>query len=273
MKGSFPPNSKNLNWIKLEVRYFFIAVSFLTRIPIPEWVGFQKDWLDKSIKYSPYVGFLLGAIQFFIFLFLSLFFSPGLSFAISIGVLLIVTGGFHEDGFADFCDGIGGGWKREDILRIMKDSRVGSFGAIGISLLILIKIIGFSDSMQKIQLSEIQLFFWFVTAQSLSRFISLSFMTFLPYAKDEGYAKPMAKEIGITKLLFACIPAIFSWLALSHSYPQFLWSLAFHLLISAYAYRLMKKWIQGFTGDCLGAVQQMNETVTWVSGVFLWNSI
>lgn len=262
-----------LNWVQLEIRYFFISVSFLTRIPIPTWVGFQQDWLDKSIKYSPYIGALLGGIQFFLFSFLALFFSPELSFAISIGFLLILTGGFHEDGFADFCDGIGGGWKREDILRIMKDSRVGSFGSIGISLLILIKILGFSGALQKIHLSTLQLFFWFVTAQSFSRFLSLSFMTLLPYAKEDGYAKPMAKEIGFTQLLFACIPSVFSFILLAIEYPNFLWTLVFLLLVSTYAYRLMKKWIQGFTGDCLGAVQQMNETILWVSGVFLWNSI
>lgn len=254
-----------------ELRYFFICLSFLTRIPPPKWVGFQKEWLDKSIRYSPLVGILLGTIQFSLYFGLSFFFSEIVSFTITIGFLLILTGAFHEDGFADFCDGIGGGWNQTDILRIMKDSRVGSFGAIGISLLILLKIIGFSDSVSRTQLNPFPLFLFFITAHSFSRFISLLFMFLLPYAKEEGYAKPMAKEIGRREILFAMFAGVLPCFTLIYLYNGFWILLPIHLLTCLYIYKLLKQWIQGFTGDCLGAVQQISETIVWISGVFLWN--
>lgn len=211
-------------------------------------------------------------------------FGPSIAFVISLGFLLILTGAFHEDGFSDFCDGIGGGWKREDILRIMKDSRVGSFGAAGISLLLVLKILGASGSLAvtgfrlnhfsfawNYQLTTIWLYF--VSAHSLSRFFSVLMMKLLPYAKEEGYAKPMAKEITWRQTFFASLAGLLPFLWLSYKHPNFFLSLILIIPSLYYMYSLMKRWIGGFTGDCLGAVQQVVETCIWISGVFIWTSI
>ncbi|TGL35749.1 adenosylcobinamide-GDP ribazoletransferase [Leptospira perdikensis] len=267
-----------------EIRLFFVCLSFLSRIPAPHWIGFQEEWLHKSIKYSPTVGIILGTLQWFVFMSFQLFFGPTISFVISLGFLLILTGAFHEDGFSDFCDGIGGGWKREDILRIMKDSRVGSFGAAGISLLLVLKILGASESLVNKEMhwnqwslpgydNLITIWLYFITAHSLSRFFSIFMMKLLPYAKEEGYAKPMAKEITWAQTLFASIAGLFPFITLTFQHPYFLMSLVFILPSLYYMYSLMKRWIDGFTGDCLGAVQQVVETCIWISGVFLWISI
>ncbi|TGM46545.1 adenosylcobinamide-GDP ribazoletransferase [Leptospira biflexa] len=275
-----------MKYILLEIRLFFVCMSFLTRIPSPRWIGFQEEWLHHSIKYSPTVGFLLGSLQWFVFLLFQFLFGPTIAFTISLGFLLILTGAFHEDGFSDFCDGIGGGWKREDILRIMKDSRVGSFGAAGISLLLLLKVLGVSETFHQYEIKGLPFTFgssarihllsvwlYFVTAQSFSRFLSILMMKLLPYAKEEGYAKPMAKEITWPQIYFACIFGVTPFLALVYLHPYFLLSLLCIIPSFVYMFSLMKRWIQGFTGDCLGAVQQVVETCIWISGVFVWISI
>ncbi|TGK52864.1 adenosylcobinamide-GDP ribazoletransferase [Leptospira bouyouniensis] len=275
-----------MNFILLEIRLFFVCMSFLTRIPSPGWVSFKEEWLHQSIKYSPTVGILLGSLQLFVFLIFQFLFGTTISFTISVGFLLILTGAFHEDGFSDFCDGIGGGWKREDILRIMKDSRVGSFGAVGISLLVLLKVLGVSESFQlyekngfnfmlnaKIQFQLLSVWLYFVSAHSFSRFLSVFMMKLLPYAKEEGYAKPMAKEITWPQILFASLFGVIPYLTLVYLHPNFLFSLFCIIPSYVYMFSLMKRWIQGFTGDCLGAVQQVIETCIWISGVFLWTSI
>ncbi|PJZ47362.1 adenosylcobinamide-GDP ribazoletransferase [Leptospira brenneri] len=275
-----------MNWIITEIRLFFVCLSFLSRIPSPSWVGFQEEWLHKSIKYSPSVGILLGTLQWFVFIIFQTFFGPSVAFAISLGILLILTGAFHEDGFSDFCDGIGGGWKREDILRIMKDSRVGSFGAVGISLLILLKVLGVSESFAQYQIKGLQFtinstenhhllssYLYFISAHSLSRFLSIFMMKLLPYAKEEGYAKPMAKEITWPQILFASLLGLLPYLFLIYLHLNFLISTLLIIPCFIYMYKLMKRWIGGFTGDCLGAIQQVIETCIWISGVFIWTSI
>ncbi|TGK81390.1 adenosylcobinamide-GDP ribazoletransferase [Leptospira noumeaensis] len=273
-----------MNLIVTEIRLFFVCLSFLSRIPSPHWIGFKEEWLHKSIKYSPFVGILLGSLQWIVFTFFQTFFGPGIAFAISLGFLLIITGAFHEDGFSDFCDGIGGGWKREDILRIMKDSRVGSFGAAGISLLLVLKILGATESLLDTKIKWDQFSFdqinqltiiwlYFISAHSLSRFFSVLMMKLLPYAKEEGYAKPMAKEITWPQTFFASLAGLVPFICLSYFYPKYLLSLVFIFPSLIYMYSLMKRWIGGFTGDCLGAVQQVVETCLWISGVFLWTSI
>lgn len=275
-----------IQYILLEIRLFFVCMSFLTRIPSPRWIGFKEEWLHHSIKYSPSVGSLLGSLQFGVFLLFQFLFGPTIAFVISLGFLLILTGAFHEDGFSDFCDGIGGGWKREDILRIMKDSRVGSFGAVGISLLVFLKVLGANETFSYFQRKNlpivsnltndihlISVWLYFVSAHTLSRFLSVFMMKLLPYAKEEGYAKPMAKEITWPQILFASLLGILPYLFLSYLHPNFFLSLLCIIPSYIYMYRLMKRWIQGFTGDCLGAVQQVVETCLWISGVFLWNFI
>ncbi|MCG6144491.1 adenosylcobinamide-GDP ribazoletransferase [Leptospira bandrabouensis] len=271
-------------WMITEIRLFFVCLSFLSRIPSPKWIGFQEEWLHKSIKYSPTVGILLGFLQWSIFTIFQMFLGTGIAFIISLGFLLILTGAFHEDGFSDFCDGIGGGWKREDILRIMKDSRVGSFGAAGISLLLVLKITAGFDSLKTTgfvwhqisferTIQQTPVLLYFLSAHSFSRFISVLTMKLLPYAKEEGYAKPMAKEITWPQTLFASLAGLLPFVFFVYLHPKFSLSLVLIVPSFYYMYSLMKRWIGGFTGDCLGAIQQVVETCLWISGVFVWTSI
>ncbi len=261
-----------------EVRLFFIGVWFLTRLPIPKWVGFQESWLEECAKYFPLVGSMIGTIGFITFYALQFFVSPIVAFVCSIGILVILTGSFHEDGFADFCDGIGGGWNKEDILRIMKDSRVGSFGVMGLLLLFAVRILGGGESFEVWKDTQspfypilvLKTWLLFITAHSFSRWVSVGFLYWGEYAREDGYAKPMAKSLNLNEYLYSSIFGLLPFFTLVYFSPWFASVLIPVFFIRLYMNHLMVKWIGGFTGDGLGAVQQAVETALWVAGVFLW---
>src|SRR3982751_4013185 len=118
--------------MKKELRVFFTAMMFLTRLPVPRFTDHSPDYLEKSVKYFPLVGYMVAAISAFVFLVFNKYISEDLAIAASIIAGILTTGAFHEDGFADVCDAFGGGWTKEKILLIMKDSRLGTFGVIGL---------------------------------------------------------------------------------------------------------------------------------------------
>ncbi len=107
-----------------QLRLFFIALQFFTRLPIPRWVGFQPEWLQHASRYFPLVGCVVAAVAAGVYALAALVLPAPLAAVLSTAASIYVTGAFHEDGFADTCDGLGGGMTRERVLEIMKDSRV-----------------------------------------------------------------------------------------------------------------------------------------------------
>jgi adenosylcobinamide-GDP ribazoletransferase len=122
-----------------QVRLFFIALQFFTRLPIPSWVGFEAAWLHHASRYFPLVGAVVAAIAAGVYALAALVLPAPVAVLLSTAAGIYATGAFHEDGFADMCDGFGGGQTRERVLEIMKDSRIGAYGAIGIILLLAVK--------------------------------------------------------------------------------------------------------------------------------------
>jgi adenosylcobinamide-GDP ribazoletransferase len=120
-----------MNPVRRELEYFFGAVRFFTRLPVPAWVGHSAETLNHSARYFTLVGLIVG-LHRRAGLSCSLPSSSRSTLAVllSMATTLLVTGAFHEDGWADMVDGFGGGWTRERTLEIMKDSRIGSYGAI-----------------------------------------------------------------------------------------------------------------------------------------------
>src|SRR3954447_16259114 len=122
-----------------EARLFFTAMMFFTRLPVPRYIDHSSEYLQRSSKYFSWMGLITGTISASsTFLFLYLFSMP-VSVLLGMIVGILVTGAFHEDGFADTCDAFGGGWTKEKILAIMKDSRLGTFGVIGLIAILSIK--------------------------------------------------------------------------------------------------------------------------------------
>src|SRR6478609_3085615 len=131
--------------MKKELHIFFTALLFYTRIPCPKNIDHNPDYLHKASRYFPLVGWIVGALTFIIYYLSSFLFPSQIAIVLSIIAGILITGAFHEDGFADVCDGFGGGWTKEKILTIMKDSAIGAYGAIGLVLLFLLKFQSMSE--------------------------------------------------------------------------------------------------------------------------------
>jgi adenosylcobinamide-GDP ribazoletransferase len=124
-------------WLRAHLRLLLLAVQFYTRLPVPAWVGYSDELLNKATVYFPLVGWLVGSVAAGAFMGANfLFRNTELALLLSMVASILLTGAFHEDGFADVCDGFGGGWTPDKILAIMKDSRLGTYGVTGLGLLL-----------------------------------------------------------------------------------------------------------------------------------------
>lgn len=240
---------------------------FFTRIPCPKWVNHDVEYLQKSSKYFSLVGIIVGVIGAIVFYGFSFLFSTEISLLLSMVSTIYITGAFHEDGFADVCDGLGGGWTKEKILLIMKDSRLGTYGAVGLLLILAVKF----ASLREIPTYYIPLAL--ISGHSLSRFIATTLIHTHPYVRDteDSKAKPAAKSMSLTMLL---VSAVFGILPLFF----FKTPLVFLVLIPCYLAKMylaskFKKWLGGQTGDCAGAVQQFSEVIFYLSLIVLWKFI
>ncbi len=125
--------------VKLQWRYFLLAVCFFTRLPVPALPDFQEAELNHAARYFPLVGLLVGLMAAVTWWLASWVLPPALAVLCSMAATIYVTGAFHEDGLADSADGLGGGIDRARQLEIMQDSRLGSYGAIALVGVLLFK--------------------------------------------------------------------------------------------------------------------------------------
>lgn len=245
-----------------QLRLFFIALQFFTRLPIPAWVGFQPAWLHHASRYFPAVGIVVAAVASAVYWVASLLWPLTVAVLLSTIAGILLTGAFHEDGFADVCDGFGGSATPERILDIMKDSRVGAYGAIGIALMLGLKCAALFTLPADTVVAALFI------AHPLSRLASTSLILCLDYAKAEGKAKPLAQHMSggefTVALICACLPV--AWLLhFGHLPWQTIAIAAGAASIATWRMaRFFVRRIGGYTGDCLGAVQQVTEAVIYL---------
>jgi adenosylcobinamide-GDP ribazoletransferase len=234
-----------------------IALGFLTRIPIPRAVAFSAENLNAAARYFPLVGLLVGAFAALIYGVAILLWPPSLAILLSMGATILLTGAFHEDGWADSCDGFGGGWDRERILAIMKDSRIGIYGALGLGLMLALKFAALQ------QLSGTHILAALLIGHAWSRLLATSYLFDLPYArttdsKVEAVAAPLSNN-SLRIAVLSALPLIFLI-----SLTQTLWIIAV-LLVWRWSFgRYCQRRIGGYTGDCLGAAQQVAELLIYL---------
>ena len=245
-----------------QLRLFFTALQFFTRLPIPRWVGFDPAWLNQASRYFPLVGVVVALITAATYALAAWLLPAPVAVILSTAAGIYATGAFHEDGFADMCDGFGGGMTPERVLEIMKDSRIGAYGAIGIICMLGLKLTTLAMLPPMATIGAL------LVAHPLSRLMATSLIWRLDYARAEGKAKPLAQKMSSTEFLIAAITAAlpaFSAVAL-HWLP--LTALLAGVLAAAIAaYWLSRKFIRrigGYTGDCLGAVQQVSEVMFYL---------
>ena len=208
------------------------------------------------------VGWLVGALSATTLMLSSLVLPLSLAVGLSIAAGILITGAFHEDGLSDFADGMGGGYTREKALDIMKDSRVGAYGAISLIMVLLLKF----QSLLFLCGTHSQIFAGaaLIAAHAISRLMAASLMLTQRYIRDDdsARAKPAAQRISPTSFTIALITGIAPLLILyaTDGKPASIFTAtASALLMRIYlAWRLQKR-LGGYTGDCLGAVQQLTE--------------
>ncbi len=249
--------------MKKEIRIFFTALMFFTRIPCPRWTDHSEEYLNKSSKYFPVVGILVGCISALIFWLCQLILPVEIALLLSIIASILTTGAFHEDGFADVCDGFGGGWTKEKILLIMKDSRLGTYGVVGLILILLLKWCLLRYFSMPVMVIAI------IAGHAISRLNAVSLIYTDTYARDDdtSKSKPLATKMSVGELAFATLFGL-APLTLFQN-PFIILTLMPLLIVRWYLSRYFKKWIGGYTGDCLGAVQQVSEVVFYLSLLIL----
>lgn len=237
---------------------------FFTRIPCPAWTDHSEEYLQKSRKYFPLVGWIVGGMAALFFLLSALILPISISIILSMMISIWLTDAFHEDGFADVCDGFGGGWTKEQILTIMKDSRVGAYGAIGIGLLLLLKFYALFEIAQ-IQISLIWL--TLINAHASSRWIASLLVHSHEYVQDldKSKSKPIA-SLRLSPLEMA-YSSVFVWIPMLLFIPNWFLLIALPIayLPKIYLGYFFQKNIGGYTGDCLGATQQISEVVFYLA--------
>ena len=242
-----------------EWRALHMAIMFFTRIPMPSLADFRDEDLTRAARWFPAVGLLVGALQAGL-LWLGALALPALAAALlALAAALLLTGAFHEDGLADSFDGLGGGQTPARVLEIMKDSRIGVFGAAALMLAL---------ALQAVALAElVALPAAIIAAHAASRFAALTLLATQDYVREDALsrAKPLATRIG---------PGGLAWAALCAAAPLVFmpWRAVLVMLTAMLLARLWwglicHRRLGGYTGDLLGACQQICFTAGLLAAV------
>jgi len=265
--------------MKKQLHIFFTALMFYTRIPCPKNIDHNPEYLNKASRYFPLIGWIVGGISFTVYYLSAILFSNEIAVILAIIGGILTTGAFHEDGFADVCDGFGGGWTKEKILLIMKDSAIGAYGAIGLVLLFLLKFQTLLNALFTLKIgnedSIIYNLLIFVSAHSISRLGAVSIVFTHQYSREDALSKskPIAQNFTWKEVVGALFFGLLPLLVLSFFQWQMLLVLLPVFIARFFLARYFQKWIDGYTGDCLGATQQVCEVIFYLSIIAIWKFI
>jgi adenosylcobinamide-GDP ribazoletransferase len=238
-----------------------VAVQFLTRIPLSR-RAIETHELSGALAWFPLIGALVGTgIAGVIALSTRLL---GFDAAIVAGLIFgaLLTGALHEDGLADACDGLGGGFTRGRALEIMRDSRIGSYGAVALVLLYAARITLF-----RALGGPIPLLFAVPAAFALARASSVALMAWLPNAREEGLAGDVARSLGGATVTIGIAAAAIISILLCGRAAMVLVAVAVLVTLTSGFY--LRHRLGGITGDCLGAVNVIVE-VAAVAAAVVW---
>jgi len=250
-----------------EIRLFCIALQFLTRLPVPAWVGYRDDWMHASARHYPAVGLVVGGAGAAVLWAGAHLWPAAVAVGLSMVATVWLTGAFHEDGLADTCDALGGSVSRERALAIMKDSRLGSYGTVGLLAVLGLKaavLLGLALRNFELVLIALPL------AHAWSRGVPVLLLRWLPYAGDAEHAKakPMAQQASDATLWMVAawtliVGAAAAWCGLS--LERLAVAAAAALVVALWMARWLRRRLGGYTGDTLGAAQQGAELVVYLA--------
>jgi adenosylcobinamide-GDP ribazoletransferase len=241
------------------------AVQFLTRLPVPAG-PYEQDSLARAVKFFPIVGALIGSGSVLLYRLLTPHLPLTIVSLLVVVYLVAITGCLHEDGLADSVDGFGGGWERERVLEIMRDSRIGTYGAASLALSLVARVLLIA-SVPRVQVAG-----YLVMAPVLSRWTTLPLSYFLSPAREQSGERVDGQGARIARLttagslivgsLFALVIAI--GLLRIRALVPVLVSIGVTLITALY----YKHRISGVTGDCFGATNQLTEIAVYLCGVW-----
>ena len=236
---------------------FYNALLFYTRIRVPRSVVCNEKTLNSAFRYLPLVGLIVGGLATLVLYLSSMILPKEVAVILAMIMMLLITGAFHEDGLADFADGFGAGADKDTILRIMKDSHIGTYGVLTLIIAMILKYT------LLVSIAYEALLLALVVGQGISRFLPVVMVTFSQYVKRDN-AKASHSALGVNMpnfviaMLFGVVP-IFA----------FGWMIAVvYILLATIIFFLFKHYIErkidGYTGDTLGALQQIAELIFYM---------
>lgn len=266
MSYSFEPDElahRESSWHR-QVTLFLVAMGFFTRIPMPRWVKVDGDKLNKSSRYFGAIGILIGAISALVYWLSAMVLPNEVAVLLAMVASMFATGGFHEDGLADTADGLGGGWTVADKLRIMKDSRLGSYGALALVMALLLKwqlLISVASAPSLENMLSVPLAL--VLAHTLSRVLAASIIYSQPYVRedDSSKSKPVAQNLSLNELFILLLTGLLVLLFVPFSLALSL--IASMCIVHFLCCRFFQRQLGGIVGDALGAAQQVSELVCY----------
>ena len=239
------------------LRQFLLAVQFLTRLPVPDRLATTEEGLGRATAFFPLVGVIVGGSTAGLYLLALRVVSVPVAVLLALGFAAFITSGFHEDGLADTFDGLGGGWTKERALEIMRDSRIGTYGALALIFLVLGKYIFLTE------LGREQVWRWMIVAHAASRYTVLPLCRWLPYARPEGQGKLVAKQITLSGLVIGSLTLLLTLLLFP--WRTALIALAVTIVVIFFSGLYYKRRLGGITGDCLGATNQLTEVLLYLT--------
>ena len=238
-----------------------VSFQFLTCIPMPS-TTFTSDSLARAVKFFPLVGLVVGSGAVLVQKILIPHMARPLVALVVLIFLVLITGCLHEDGLADTADGFGGGWTKDQILLILKDSRIGSYGATALTLSLLARYLLLAT------LPIEHFAAYVISAQVLCRWTSLPLSYFLPAARaQDGQGARIAKLTSMPSLIFG---SVFSFSVVIYALRRASISpLLVSLLVTGLSGWFYFRKIGGITGDCFGATNQITEIAVYFCGVWM----
>lgn len=238
-----------------EAKLFICAVQFLTRLPTPQLRDFQPEWIQHSARYYPLVGLIIGGITGGVLWLGAQIWSPWIAAVLAVAASLALTGCFHEDGLADTADGIGGGQTRDRRLEIMKDSRLGTYGASVLCLNLILRVLCVGTIAH---ISPLLGVLCLLASNGLGRAVAVLAMAIMPYGGNPGMAKEgkpdrTSAHNVLIALLIGALPLI------AFSPVIAVVASGAGLLVALVPAYLAWKLLGGRTGDVLGAIEQAFE--------------
>ena len=252
--------------LRKELQRLSGAVIFYSRIPLPSnWFSEENSY---SSRYFTFVGWIAGSACAAVWILAEMIIYGKFDWqsfpespepvAVLLGLVtgVLITGALHEDGFADTCDGLGHGGSTEEKLRIMKDSRIGTYGTLGILLLVQLKYF----SLLQIE-TELLPWIW-ISGHTFSRFLAISHLRFISYVQDSTSSKSSAMtSISKTDLavnfIIALLPLLLVW---NHAWLGLFAAVIMWWFLMVY----FRKKLGGINGDCMGSTQQLTEVVFYI---------